>query len=391
MRIVIAAVFLVAGGALAQDPVLPALPAISEAFGTTPSQTQLVISLTIAGVAIGQLFAGPISDVLGRRRAFLLGFGGLLLASLLAMLAPSFGVLLIARFAQGFTAAFGIVLSRVVISDSFAGREAVGVLSLVQGLFGIFPVALPVYGALLLGLGGWRFAFLGSVTIVIVALLLVSLTLPETLHVSKRTPPGIRATLRSYRDAAGNRRFWAIGSVVVLSHGCVLLYGSTSSLVVKNVFGLTPLGFSFVFTTSAMGLVVLGTLYARVGRRFDPARVLWVVQGLLLCVNLAFLGLVLANALTLPAFIVWATTLMGCQGIVLAAGISLAVSGIERGIGAAVALLGLLQYGFSAVVVPLGGAMGVETFLPLAALSSTLVILGILIRYFGSRGRKSLV
>ena len=70
---------------LATDMYLPALPELQAEFGSTTSMTQLTLTMTMMGMAVGQIFAGPISDLRGRKIPLLLGM--LLLGSIPAKLA----------------------------------------------------------------------------------------------------------------------------------------------------------------------------------------------------------------------------------------------------------------------------------------------------------------
>ena len=58
---------------LATDMYLPALPELQAEFGSTTSMTQLTLTMTMMGMALGQIFAGPVSDLRGRKIPLLLG------------------------------------------------------------------------------------------------------------------------------------------------------------------------------------------------------------------------------------------------------------------------------------------------------------------------------
>ena len=64
---------LAAFGPLSIDMYLPALPSLALELQTTPSLIQLSLTACLLGMALGQLFAGPISDVLGRRNPLFVG------------------------------------------------------------------------------------------------------------------------------------------------------------------------------------------------------------------------------------------------------------------------------------------------------------------------------
>src|SRR5690625_6516222 len=95
---------------------LPALPAMAEALDTGADQVQLTLSVYLAGLALAQLFCGPISDRYGRRSVMIAGFALFLAASLLCAMAPSIEWLLAGRFIQALGGDAGQVLARAAVS-----------------------------------------------------------------------------------------------------------------------------------------------------------------------------------------------------------------------------------------------------------------------------------
>ena len=91
---------LTAFGALTIDLYLPTLPSIARTFAVAPATVQLTFSAFFIGMAIGQLFYGPLSDRIGRRPAVLIGCVVYVVASLACTLAPSINWLIAGRFAQ---------------------------------------------------------------------------------------------------------------------------------------------------------------------------------------------------------------------------------------------------------------------------------------------------
>ena len=110
---------LAAAGPAAMDIYTPGLPTIASDFGASTSATQLTVALYLAGLAIGQLLFGYLSDIYGRRLPLILGLTLFVLASGLCAVAPSLPALVAARLVQGIAAACGMVIGRSVVRDLF--------------------------------------------------------------------------------------------------------------------------------------------------------------------------------------------------------------------------------------------------------------------------------
>ena len=144
---------------LSTDMYLPALPEFQRDLGISTSMTQMTLTMTMIGMALGQIFGGPVSDRMGRRAPLFLGMAGFTLASLVCSLAEDIYVFLIFRFAQGFFGAFGIVVSRAVARDTASGSELMRLLSVLMAVNGIAPVAAPVLGGQILLFSSWQGIF----------------------------------------------------------------------------------------------------------------------------------------------------------------------------------------------------------------------------------------
>ena len=73
---------LTAFGPFVTDMYLPTLPAMTDYFHTTSSQVQLGLTASMIGLAVGQLFFGPLSDKYGRRLPLIVAMCLFLLATL---------------------------------------------------------------------------------------------------------------------------------------------------------------------------------------------------------------------------------------------------------------------------------------------------------------------
>ena len=168
-------------GPLSIDMYLPAFPEIAREFDTTASSVQLTLTACVAGLALGQLVIGPLSDRVGRKLPLVAAMATYALASLLCATATSIGALIGLRFVQGLAGAGGIVIARAVVRDLHSGVAAVRLFSSLMLVTGLAPILAPVVGAQLLAFTSWEGIF---VTLAVLSALITTLAafgLPETL------------------------------------------------------------------------------------------------------------------------------------------------------------------------------------------------------------------
>ena len=192
---------------LSFDMYLPALPDIASDFGVTESQVQLTLSSCLIGIALGQLFGGPISDAFGRRRPLVAGLAGYLAFCLGCALAPSLPALVGLRFLMGLFGGVAVVISRAIVRDRATGAEAARIFSLLMLVGGTAPVLAPVIGGILIGVTSWRGIFVVLAALGIAGLVSTLAVLPETLPPDRRRSGGIRDTAAVIRRVARDRMF----------------------------------------------------------------------------------------------------------------------------------------------------------------------------------------
>src|ERR1700735_5138643 len=178
-------------GPLSMDMYLPSTPTIAANLHASQTLVQLTLSGCLAGLAVGQLVAGPLSDGLGRKKPLLAGGGGFAAVSGACAAAPDIGALIALRFLQGMAGATGVVLSLAIVRDLYAGGELARVLGSLMLVFGLSQVLAPVIGGQVLRFTSWRGVF-GVLAAIGLVLLAASWFLPETLPPERRTRSRLR-------------------------------------------------------------------------------------------------------------------------------------------------------------------------------------------------------
>ncbi|WP_233517714.1 multidrug effflux MFS transporter [Geodermatophilus marinus] len=348
----------VATGALTIDMYLPALPTIAADLRTSSAMVQLTLTGTLAGLALGQLVIGPLSDALGRRRPLLAGTALHVVASLLVLVAPDIVTLGVLRVLQGVGSAAGSVIAMAIVRDLFQGRAAATMLSRLFLVLGAAPVLAPTLGGELLRVTSWRGVFVALSLYGLLLLVLGALAVPETLPPSRRATAGLAGTLRTYRGLLRDRVYVGLVLVASLTMAGLFTYVSGSSFVYQGQFGLDEQQFGLLFGAGAFFLIGATQLNPVLLRRWSPARIL--TAAVPAGAGSALVMLVLATTGTggLPGVVVPLWGVLAATGLALPNAPALALAAHGEAAGAAAALLGAAQFSVGAAISPLVGVLG---------------------------------
>lgn len=333
---------------LSIDMYLPALPQIARELHATDTAVQLTLTSCLVGLGLGQAFAGPLSDTLGRRRPLLVSLVLYAVASLTCAFAPTVPVLIGLRLLQGLTGAVGIVVARAVIRDLRSGRALARLFAMVMMVNGLAPILAPVLGAQVLRVAPWRVLF--AVLAALGALLLVGVLawLPESLPVERRRPGSLAWTVRAFASLARDRRFTGHLLTLGLSFGTMFAYISASPFVLQDQHHLSAQQFSLVFGTNGLGLVACAQLSGLLVDRVRPRRLLGIGVTTQACGAVAVLATAPHGPLwaILPALFV----AVASMGLVLPNATALALAEHGTQAGTASAALGTFQFLVGALV-----------------------------------------
>ncbi len=358
LRLVLILGGLIALGPLTIDMYLPALPAITADLLTTEATVQLTLTGTLLGLAVGQLFIGPLADAFGRRIPLLAGASVHVVASVLCALAPSIGMLAGLRVLQGMGAAAGMVVALAIVRDLYVGRPAAILLSRLILVMGAAPIIAPTLGGALLGFTSWRGVFIALAIYGLVLIPIAFRFLPETLPPRRRRPARIAPTLRKYGELLRDRVFVGLVLTAGLIMSAMFAYIAGSSFVFQQQFGFDEQSFGLLFGAGAFAIIGGTQLNAYLLRWFEPRQLL---LGAVLAATVAALVLVAVASTGFGGLLgllvpLWIT--LAAIGVALPNAPALALTRHGEAAGTAAALLGAVQFSLGALVSPLVGVVG---------------------------------
>ncbi len=337
-------------GPFVTDMYLPVLPGMAEIFHCTTSTAQLGLTMSLIGLAAGQLLFGPLSDKYGRRPVLISSMILFIVSTIVILFSPTMEWFNVCRLFQGIGGAGGIVLSRSIATDYYSGRELAKILAIIGAINGIAPVVSPVAGGLISTFTGWQgiFIVLLCIGLVIIAMCFI---FRESHPEEKRTAEGVLKTFGS---------FWKLFKlpyyviyVLMYAFGCAILFAyiSSASFIIQNHYGYSPLVFSICFAINSVFIGIGSGLSVKIKSSKKAA----LVGGILLlftCLSQLVISSMYDN------FIVYeASTLLILTGVgyLFTASTTLAMSEGREFIGSASAFFGAMGFLLGGVISPIVG------------------------------------
>lgn len=323
----------------------------------------------------------PWSDRSGRMIPLLSGLLVYVVSSVIAAIAPSVTVLIIARGLQGIGSSAGMVIGRAIVLDRQSGTEAAQALNVMIAITGIAPIVAPLVGSALVDPLGWRGILWVVFGLALVSLLAAVAVLRESLPLEERQ------RRRSAREPGAWRGLLAlpyVGSTLTFAFGMGVLmaYISASPFVYQTLIGLSEIGYGIAFAINAIGMSLTTLASNRLNRRYSLMRLAGTgltlsMVGVLATLASAFAGIE-SWPLMIPLFIAIAPL-----GMALGNASAIAMSAVSaRTTGLASSFLGLGQFALAGVAAALVGLGGESTPVPMVIImlaSGVIAIAGLVL------------
>lgn len=356
---------------LATDLYLPALPIMPSELNTSASNIQMTIGVMTFGVALGQLFGGPISDTMGRKLPLITGNLLCVISSIICAYAPSIEILLLGRFLQGLTGSVGVVIAKAIARDFAFGQELTKLFALLMMVNGLAPVIAPLIGGQLLLFTTWRVIFV-ILAIFSAILLAGSLLFRESLPKEKRVTGGVATATKNYITLIKDKRFLGQTLIQFFAFGGFFAY--------QNIFQLSAQEFSYLFGINSCGIILASAISARLSNVITVRQLLTFALWQLTIGSLLFLIAMLFEWPLIPVtailfFTVCTVSLFG------SASFSMAMAKYGKMAGSASAVLGFASMFSAGIVSPLVGIGGEYTGIPMGITMLVCAALSLLCLY----------
>lgn len=352
------------------DLYLVGLPQIAQDLGATEPQLHIAFSIYLAGMATTMLFAGKLSDSIGRKPVAITGAIIFIFASLLGGQAENSTTFLIARFAQGIGAGSCYVVAFAILRDTLDDQRRAKVLSMLNGITCIVPVIAPMIGHLIMLKFPWPSLFSTMAGMGVLVCILSTFVLKES-NANRRSQKSAADTDSQQSSGAALdstepflERFF-ISRVVITSVGVItiLTYVNASPMLVMEVMGFDRGGYSTIMALTALVSMITSFSAPFLLGVFKQRSLMLFSQGLFAIAAIVLMASGLGPSQEISDQM---ASLIGfgliCAGFSIGFGVTMsqALSPFSLRAGMASSILGIAQVCSSAFYIWLMGLLGVS-------------------------------
>lgn len=367
------------------DMYLPAFPEIAAALNTSTVHIALSLSSYFAGLAVGQLFYGPLLDRFGRKLPLYAGLSLFIAASVACLGARSVTWLVAWRFVQALGGCAAQVSAMAMVRDFFPARETAKIISLLILVISASPLLAPSVGVYVAVHYGWQWVFIVLSAFVVLMLAVARWLLPEghspDAGVSLR--PG--AVMRNYGLVLKEPQFMIYALSGAFSFSGLLAYVAGSPIVFMESFHVSAREFGAIFAGLSVGFIGSNQINVLLLRKFSSEQIF---RGALL-VECPVVLLLLVGTIN-GWFGLWPTLgllfiCLSSLGLGFPNAAALALVPFDHNIGSASAMLGFLQIGISGLASASIGIFDSHSLTPVALVLAATSWIGLAILLIGQR------
>lgn len=353
--------------AISIDALLPALDAIRADIAMShPNQAQLVVSALFFGMAIGQLICGPLSDATGRKKVLNGGIVLFLVGTVICYFATDINTLLFGRFVQGLGVSGPYVSAISIVRDKYSGNDMARIMSLVMMIFVMVPALAPSLGQAVLWIGSWRDIFILYVFYALLIVVWIFCRLEETLPKEHRIAMSTKGFAEGFKEVISNVPTVCYMICMGLFFGSFIGYLNSSQQIFQDLFKtgeLFTLYFGLLAIVFGAASLVNSRLVQKWGMQHLSNRAVW---GIIISSAL-FLVLHLSVEVQLWMFVIYASVLFFCFGLVFGNINAMAMEPMGHVAGIAAAIIGSTSSIMSMSIGTVIGQMYNGTLVPVTA------------------------
>jgi len=324
------------------DTYIPSMPLIAEYFSVNIDKVEITLTIFLLGFATGQLFGGPISDKIGRRKTSLIGLFGFSILSFSIIFANSIYELWILRLIEAFFGGMIVVNANATVRDIFHGKEAARVFTIIGTISMIAPLLAPAIGSLIIHFFTWKiiFIFLGSYSLLVG--IIVFFNLQESFTYVKQN------IFLSYIEIITNTKAKALFMVFAMIFSGLFIFISKSAFIYMEYFHVNSDLFPLFFGADVVFVMIMAKINLKLIKKYEMLSI--VKFALFIQVIIATILVLDLIKPTLAVVFVLLTLYISMLGLVFGNMTALILENFSKNAATATAVVGVLNFTAGAIV-----------------------------------------
>ena len=375
-------------GPMALNIFMPSMPGMQTVFNTDMATIQFTLSLYLFGVAIAQLFMGPLSDRFGRRPVLLWGVLLFLVGTLLCTFAGTIEELIAGRVIQAVGGCAGLVLGRAIVRDTSSRDESASMIGYITMAMVVAPMVAPLLGGVTDDLFGWQASFYLVFAVGAVVWLLAWRLLFET-HFDRTTVAGPVSMIRGFGTLLKDVAF--VGYAINISFTTAVFFSflAGAPFIMIEIMDRPPSEYGLYFMLNGACYMTGNFLSGRLSTRIGSERMIFAGSVIALLGVALLTGLAISDEM-IPIMLFGPVMLVGiANGLSLPNATASAISIRPDLAGTASGLVGFLQMMVGAFASFIVGQVQTDSALPMVMVMSGAAIIAFF-GYFVARAALSL-
>ncbi|QUE30565.1 multidrug effflux MFS transporter [Francisella philomiragia] len=324
------------------DAYIPAFGNIGSFFNVDVNKLAITISTYFIGFGVGMFFWGALSDSFGRKKILIIGMLIYIVSTILCSFTHSFDTLILMRFLQGLGDSPASVAAMAILKDCYRGQRLVKTVATMVMIFMIAPIVAPIIGSIIIyTTGRWQDIF-HFLTIYGVILLVITIVMPETHPIHKRSK-SLARSFKVYLIHIANLPFVIAALTGALCFGALFSFISTSSNLIIEYFHLGYTQYCILFALNMFGIIFAGNFIKRKQTAHNQREL--IIIGYYLAIIVILLNILNSYFLNdIYIFIVLNALATGCFALVNIITTSKALDILKEGYAAGNAIIRLVKF-----------------------------------------------
>jgi len=327
---------------IAIDTYIPSMPSIASYFSVGIDKIEITLTIFLLGFAAGQLFGGPISDKIGRRKTSLFGLFGFAIFSFAIVFANDIYELWSLRFIEAFFGGLVVVNANATVRDVFSGKEAARVFTIIGTISMIAPLLAPVIGSFIIHFFTWKaiFVFIGCYSLVVGIMVYMNLT--ESYTYVKQN------VFASYISVVTNIKARALLVVFAVIFSGLFIFISKSAFIYMEYFHVSSDFFPLFFGSDVIFVMIMARVNLRLIKKYEMLSI--IKFALLMQVLISIVLVVDLIKPTLGVVFVFLTLHVSMLGLIFGNMTALILENFSKNAATATAVVGVVNFTSGAIV-----------------------------------------